>query len=120
MEPERKIALTGLSWTKGSNAVPWIILSEDHPEKRHLRDDEALMQAHMKHQRSIQDRILAAGSTRADDGETPTGGLLILDVESRAEAEAFFNADPFTKAGLRANVTITFWFKAFWDGVQQF
>lgn len=100
--------------------MPWIILSEDHPERRHLRDDEALMQAHIAHERALEDKILAAGSTRSDDGETPTGGLLILDVETRAEAEACFNADPFTQAGLRRNVVIKRWFKAFWDGEPQF
>ena len=100
--------------------MPWVILSKDHPYKRRLRQDQALMQAHIDYEASIKDRILAAGSTRSDDGETPTGGLLILDVETREEAEALFNADPFTRAGLRTNVTMTRWFKAFWDRVQQF
>ena len=100
--------------------MPWVILSEDHPDKRHLRQDEALMAKHVDYEHSIRDKILAAGSTRSDDGETPTGGLLILDVETRAEAESLFDADPFTQAGLRENVVMTRWFKAFWDGEQQF
>ncbi len=100
--------------------MPWVMLSEDHPDKRHLRQDAALMQAHIDYETAIKDRILAAGSTRADDGETPTGGLLILDVETREEAEALFGADPFTKAGLRTNVKMTYWFRAFWDREAQF
>jgi len=100
--------------------MPWVIISEDHPDRRHLRQDDALMQEHIDYEAAIKDRILAAGSTRSDDGETPTGGLLILDVETREEAEALFNADPFTRAGLRANVIMTRWFRAFWDREQQF
>lgn len=95
-------------------------MSEDHPDRRHLRQDEALMQAHIDYETEIKDKILAAGSTRSDDGETPTGGLMILDVETREEAQALFEADPFSKAGLRTNVVMTRWFKAFWDGEQQF
>ena len=100
--------------------MPWIILSEDHPDMRHLRQDQSLMDAHVAYEQETSGLILAAGSTRTDDGETPTGGLLILDVETRAEAEDLFNDDPFTKAGMRTNVIMTRWYRAFWDGVQQF
>ena len=58
----------------------------------------------------------SAGSTRTDDGQKPIGGLLILDVESRSEAEAIFNADPFTQAGLRTNVVMRYWYKSILGG----
>jgi uncharacterized protein YciI len=42
--------------------------------------------------------------------------LLILDVETREEALALVNADPATKAGLRANMTLKRWNKAIFSG----
>ena len=51
---------------------------------------------------------LASGSLRADDGVTRTGSLLVLDVATRAEAEAFFANDPATKAGLRGTTSIRY------------
>jgi uncharacterized protein len=39
------------------------------------------------------------------------GSLIILGVESRAEAEAWATADPYAKAGLFASVSIQEWKK---------
>ena len=96
--------------------MPWIIMSDDRPELRHLRDDAELMKAHTDWEESIIGKIVAAGSTRSEDGEVPTGGLLILDVQTRDEAEAIFEQDPFVRAGLRCNVAYRRWFKAILDG----
>jgi len=38
---------------------------------------------------------------RADAAVTPSGSLLILDIDSRAQAQALIVADPATRAGLR-------------------
>jgi uncharacterized protein len=97
--------------------VPWMIVSEDAPGGAAIRADRALMDAHWAYELSIKDRILAAGSLRTDDGVTPIGSLLVLDVETRAEAEAIIAADPATKAGLRGKITITRWNKAILGGI---
>lgn len=89
--------------------MAWMIVSEDSEDGPTLRADRDLMDAHWGYELSIKDRILAAGSLRSDDGITPRGSLLILDVETRDEAQALLDADPATKAGLRSNVTICFW-----------
>ena len=89
--------------------MAWMIVSEDSAEGPALRADNALMDAHWQYELSIKDRILAAGSLRADDGKTPKGSLLILDVKTREEAQELLNGDPATKAGLRSNVTICYW-----------
>jgi uncharacterized protein YciI len=96
--------------------MAWMIVSEDGPEGAALRADRALMDAHWAYEQSIRSRILCAGSLRSDDGATPIGGLLILDVETRAEAMALFNADPATRAGLRAKVVVKRWNKAIFAG----
>ncbi len=50
--------------------------------------------------------------TMVKDG---TGGVLIIDTDDRAAAEAFIAEDPFTKAGLFESVTVTRWRKAFFN-----
>ncbi len=97
--------------------MPWMIVSEDGPNGPALRADRDLMARHWAYELSIRDRILAAGSLRSDDGRTPVGSLLILDVTSRDEALALLDADPATQAGLRAKVTVRYWNRAILDRV---
>ncbi len=70
--------------------------------------------AHLDYLTANSDRIVLAGATLTDGGETPTGSHFIVNVADRAEAEAFSAADPFTSAGLFASVEITRLRKGFW------
>ncbi|MDF1747493.1 MAG: YciI family protein [Alphaproteobacteria bacterium] len=97
----------------------WMIVSEDSESGPQLRADSALMSAHWDYELSIKDRILAAGSLRSDDGETKIGSLLIVNVATRAEAQAIIDADPATQAGLRGKITIHRWNMAILDGAVQ-
>ncbi|HEX6120632.1 MAG TPA: YciI family protein, partial [Dongiaceae bacterium] len=72
--------------------------------------------AHWAYELSIKHKILCAGSLRSDDGMTPIGSLLVLDVQTRAEALTIVNADPITKAGLRTNMVVKRWNKAIFGG----
>lgn len=89
--------------------MAWLILSDDSPEGPRLRADRDLMAAHWDYELSIRDRILAAGSLRGDDGQTPTGSLLIVEAATREDAMALIAADPATRAGLRGAITIRYW-----------
>jgi uncharacterized protein YciI len=95
----------------------WVIVSEDTPNGAAIRADRAVMDAHWAYELSIKHKILCAGSLRTDDGVTPIGSLLVLDVGTREEAMAIIGADPATKAGLRRKVTVTRWNKAIFGGV---
>ena len=95
----------------------WMIISDDGPDGPALRRDRTVMDAHWAYELSIKDKILAAGSLRSDDGVTPNGSLLILDVETRAAAMAIINADPATKAGLRGKIVARRWNRAILAGV---
>ncbi len=53
--------------------------------------------------------VKAAGPFTSENGDTMIGTLIILDVASRAEAEAFVNDDPYNKAGLFERVEIHPW-----------
>ncbi|MEZ5829560.1 MAG: YciI family protein [Dongiaceae bacterium] len=97
--------------------MPWMIVSNDALGGAAIRADRSVMDAHWAYELSIKDKILCAGSLRTDDGLTPIGSLLVLDVETREEALAIVNADPATKAGLRANMIVKRWNKAIFGGV---
>jgi uncharacterized protein len=97
--------------------VPWMIVSDDAPGGAAIRADRAVMDAHWAYELSIKHKILYAGSLRSDDGITPIGSLLVLDVETREEAMAIINADPATKAGLRDTMIVKRWNKAIFGGV---
>lgn len=95
--------------------MAWLILSEDGPNGPALRADAELMAAHWRYELSIQNRILAAGSLRCDDGRTKNGSLLIVDADTREDAMALIEADPATQAGLRKTITIRYWHPAILD-----
>jgi uncharacterized protein len=60
--------------------------------------------------------LLACGAKLNDDGSSAGGGIYIVDVETREEAERFIAQDPFTHVGLFENVKIVRWRKAYVDG----
>ncbi len=45
------------------------------------------------------------------EADKPTGSLVVISAETRAEAEAFAAADPYAQAGLFESVTIREWRK---------
>ena len=96
--------------------MAWLIVTEDTPQGATIRADRKVMDAHWAYEQSIKEKIIAAGSLRSDDGKTPTGSLLILDVETRAEATALYLADPATRAGLKQIVVMKRWNKAIIEG----
>ena len=95
--------------------MAWLIMAEDRADAGVLRADKALMARMWAWELSIKDKVLAAGSLRGDDGITPVGSLMVLDVGSRAEAEAIWATDPATLAGMRQAPVIRFWNPAILD-----
>ena len=93
--------------------MPYIIQTRDKPDHLHVRT--AARQEHLEYLEANKDKLLAAGALLDDDGTGGHGGVIIVDVEDRAEAEAFIANDPFSKAGLFENVTVTRWRKAYFN-----
>lgn len=93
--------------------MPYLIRTTDKPDTLELRN--STRPAHLEYLKAHTGRILAAGALLNDDGSGGHGGVIILDVEERAAAEAFIESDPFTKAGLFATVEVTRWRKAFFN-----
>ncbi|CAN5413119.1 hypothetical protein BH10PSE18_BH10PSE18_00910 [soil metagenome] len=91
----------------------YIVLTEDKPGCQALRDQHRA--AHYAYLVAHEHLLLASGGLQTEDGDGFIGGLIVLKVDSRAEAEQFAAQDPFTKAGLFAFVRIERWKRAFFD-----
>ncbi len=94
--------------------MPFAIITRDRPDM--LATRTRVRDVHLQYLEANQALLLAAGALLEDDGSGGSGGILLVDVDTRAEAEAFINGDPFTQAGLFESITITRWRKAFLDG----
>ena len=66
--------------------------------------------AHVEYLKSFGDKLQAAGPT-LDADEKMNGSVVILELASLAEAEAFAANDPYAKAGLFEKVSIQPWKK---------
>lgn len=93
--------------------MPYVIQTQDKPNSAAVRAEAR--PAHLEYLTKHQNLLLAAGALIDDDGTGGNGGVLIVDTDSRTEAEKFINEDPFTKAGLFQKVTVTRWRKAFFN-----
>lgn len=91
----------------------WAISRVAKPNSAAIR--EKALQAHRDFLHSQKSIVIISGATLTDDGEEVTGSLLIVNVNSRAEAKAFSDGDPFTKAGMFKSVTITRMRKGQWN-----
>jgi uncharacterized protein len=78
------------------------VAASDFAEKR-----EKGLQPHIDYLRSQKNILVISGATTNDDGTQFVGSLLIVNVKTRAEAQAFVDGDPFAKAGMFTKVTIT-------------
>src|SRR5512134_261089 len=91
----------------------WAISRVAAPHFAALREKH--LQAHLDYLRSRKSILVVSGATLTDDGEEVIGSLLIVNVGSRAEADAFADGDPFAKAGMFKSVTITRMRKGQWN-----
>ena len=83
----------------------YLIYGVDGPDAGRIR--AATRDAHFAYLERHRDILVLGGATLADDGVARTGSVLIVNVASRAEADAFARDEPFRKAGLFAQHTIT-------------
>jgi uncharacterized protein YciI len=73
------------------------------------------LQPHLDYLHSQKKILVLSGGTTTDDGKEIIGSLLIVNVESRAEAKAFVDGDPFQQAGMFTNTKITRMRKGQWN-----
>jgi uncharacterized protein YciI len=68
-----------------------------------------LRHAHLDYLNQHRNCIVARGPLFDDDATHIIGSLLILDVADKAEAEAFWAADPYNRAGVYDSTTTERW-----------
>ena len=85
--------------------MAFVLYCVDKADHGHVRAENR--PAHLDYLNSNLDRILIAGPITSDDGETVIGSVIIVSDDQRAAAEDFAAGDPYAKAGLFENVTIT-------------
>ena len=91
----------------------WVITCIDKTDTAAARAEH--LAPHREYLGSQKDKLVLAGATLTDDGEGMTGSCFVVNVNSRAEAEAFSAGDPFTKAGIFESVTIRRMRKGQWN-----
>ena len=83
----------------------YMIYGIDGPKSEEIRSEQRL--AHFEYLNKHQDIMVLGGATLADDDVTRTGSVLIINVPNRAAADEFADNEPFRKAGLFSDVTVT-------------
>jgi uncharacterized protein YciI len=94
--------------------MPFVIETFDKPGHAHVRIRERGV--HLAFLEQNKTLLLACGAKLNDDGSNAGGGVYVLDVDTREEAERFIAADPFSLVNLFERVTITRWRKAYLAG----
>ena len=83
----------------------YIIYQEDRPDGAAIR--AAQREAHFAYLDAHEDILVLGGALMAEDGETRTGSVLIINVPDLAAAERFSENEPFRKAGLFSSVKVS-------------
>lgn len=94
--------------------MPYFIETFDKPGHAEVRTRER--DAHLAFLEENRSLLLACGAKLNDDGSNAGGGVYVVDVGTRTEAEQFIAQDPFSLAGLFERVSITRWRKAYVGG----
>ena len=85
----------------------------DQPERLPERAEH--MAGHLAFLAGHGNQVVASGALRPSADGVPTGGIWIINAESKAGVEALCKEDPFWKAGLRKSVQVSHWAKAHWS-----
>lgn len=91
----------------------WTISCTDKPNTAAVR--ASVLQPHRDYLQSQKGILVLSGATQTDDGTEAIGSLFVVNVNSRAEARAFSDGDPFTQKGVFATITITRMRKGQWN-----
>ncbi len=83
--------------------MQFVLYCLDHPGQEPLR--KATRDAHLAHLAANQVSVQLAGPLLGEDGSM-LGSLLVVEAVSRAQVEAFAQADPYQQAGLFRSVEI--------------
>lgn len=84
-----------------------VLICRDRPDALALR--KATRPRHLAFIAAEAARVKLAGPMFAEDGETPVGSLIVIEVDTLAEARAWADRDPYALEGVFADVEIRPW-----------
>lgn len=87
--------------------MTYMIYSVDQDNGKAIRAEHR--EGHFALLEKYKDKLISSGGLMDDEGKNYIGACILLDVDTREEAEAFINEDPFMKAGLAKTLVITKW-----------
>jgi uncharacterized protein len=87
--------------------VEFFCYHRDRPRSVALREE--LLEEHWSYMDRYQAEMIARGPTLADDGETPTGSMHIVDLPEPGAARAFAFDEPGYQAGVYRDVLLRRW-----------
>jgi uncharacterized protein YciI len=87
--------------------MEFLCFHRDRRDSLALRDE--LLEAHWSYMDGYAAQMIARGPTMADDRETPTGSVHIVDLPDSAAVRAFAFAEPNYQAGAYRDVMIRRW-----------
>lgn len=87
--------------------VEFFCYHSDRPGSMALRDE--LLEEHWSYMDRYQAEMIARGPTLADDGDTATGSVHIVDLPDAAAARAFAFDEPNYQAGVYRDVLLRRW-----------
>ncbi|MBJ6135261.1 hypothetical protein JAU75_20665 [Ochrobactrum sp. Q0168] len=93
--------------------MAYMVFTKDKQDAAHIRAEHR--QAHMDYLASWEPKLIASGGVQTESGEF-NAGLIIIDVNSLEEAKAFIEGDPFGKAGLFGEITVSKWVQTYLHG----
>lgn len=82
----------------------FIVQCKDKPGHLQTRLDNR--PAHLEYVKGFLDRIVVGGPMLTDDGQGMIGSAFVIDMDDRAELDAFLAGDPYAKAGLFESVSV--------------
>lgn len=91
----------------------FVIRFTDHQDKKSIR--EANLASHISWLADRKSVILVAGSLRQELESNPVGAFWVVEASTKADVENLYKSDPFWVNGLRKEVEILYWSKAFPD-----
>lgn len=82
----------------------FIVQCKDKPGHLQTRLDNR--PAHLDYVKGFLDKIVVGGPMLTDDGQGMIGSAFVIDMDDRAELDAFLANDPYAKAGLFESVSV--------------
>ena len=74
-----------------------------------LETRKSVRREHLAYLKELGDKMVLAGPFLSEDGATPIGSLIVVEVENEAEAKSIAENDPYNKAGVFSSVDIRRW-----------